>query len=249
MPTLIDRHGVREDRWVVAHGEPAAAGGRAHASGEAPAGRAHAGDPSQPAPADGDAPPLAPGTAVLVPAHAWLAQRAYWQRHDGPLGVLLSPHDDPAMIAADLPRLALVAVTFPSFTDGRGYSIARLLRERHGWRGPLRAVGDVQRDQLFLLARCGFDGFALRDDQDADEALTAFDDFTEVYQAAADRRALFERRPASAAVEAHTAGATRADAHRSGGADAVSSAAWTSARTTPAQPGRAPAPSKSSSPS
>ena len=205
MPTLIDRHGVREDRWVVAPVEPAAAGGRTHASGEAPAAgeRMHAGDlqPAVPA-ADGDTLPFAPGAAVLVPAHTWVAQRAHWQRHDGPLGVLLAPHDDPAAIAADLPRLALVAVAFPSFTDGRGYSIARLLRQRHGWRGPLRAVGDIQRDQLFLLARCGFDSFALRDDQDADEALAAFDDFTEVYQAAVDRRALFERRPCRAVSEA-----------------------------------------------
>ena len=74
---------------------------------------------------------------------------------------------------------------FPKFTDGRGYSIARLLR-RLGWKGELRAVGDVLRDQLFYMTRCGFDAFALRDDQDAQVALTAFSDFSTPYQPAID---------------------------------------------------------------
>ena len=70
---------------------------------------------------------------------------------------------------------------FPAFTDGRGYSTARLLRQRYGFAGELRAFGDILRDQLFELARCGFDSFVLRDDQDADDALRAFDDFSETY--------------------------------------------------------------------
>jgi uncharacterized protein (DUF934 family) len=80
------------------------------------------------------------------------------------------------------------------FTDGRGYSIGRLLRERHGYRGEVRAIGDVLHDTLFDLARFGFDAFALRADQDPVAALAAFDDFSEVYQAAADRGPLFARR-------------------------------------------------------
>jgi uncharacterized protein (DUF934 family) len=92
-------------------------------------------------------------------------------------------------------HFALVAVNFPQFTDGRGYSSARLLRERYGWRGELRAIGDVFRDQLFYLARCGFDAFALRQGEDAQAALAAFDDFSDAYQTAADRPLpLFRRR-------------------------------------------------------
>jgi uncharacterized protein (DUF934 family) len=88
-------------------------------------------------------------------------------------------------------------VNFPSLTDGRGYSIARLLRERYGYVGELRAVGDVQRDQLFNLARCGFDAFLLRKDEDADGALAALEEFSEAYQASVERpQPLFRRRPA-----------------------------------------------------
>ena len=99
----------------------------------------------------------------------------------------LEPADDPAAVADRLGGAARVEVNFPSFTDGRGYSIARLLRERHGYRGEVRAVGDVQRDQLFYLARCGFDAFLLRDGQDAGESLAALNDFSEAYQASVER--------------------------------------------------------------
>ena len=81
--------------------------------------------------------------------------------------------------------------------DGRGYSIARLLRERYGWRGELRAIGDVLRDQLFYLTRCGFDAFELRAGQDAQAALTALADFSEAYQSSVERpQPLFRRRVA-----------------------------------------------------
>jgi uncharacterized protein (DUF934 family) len=107
----------------------------------------------------------------------------------------LEPADDPAKFADRLGAVARIEVHFPSFTDGRGYSIARLLRERHGYDGELRAVGDVQRDQLFYLARCGFDAFLLRKDEDAEDARAAFDDFSEAYQASVERpQPLFRRR-------------------------------------------------------
>ena len=107
----------------------------------------------------------------------------------------LEPADDPAQFAHRLGTVSRVEVNFPSFTDGRGYSIARLLRERHGYRGELRAVGDVQRDQLFYLARCGFDAFLLRDDEDAQAARSALHDFSEAYQASVERpQPLFRRR-------------------------------------------------------
>ena len=113
-----------------------------------------------------------------------------------PAAVLrLEPHDDPAAFAAGLDDVTRVEVNFPSFTDGRGYSIARLLRERHGYGGELRAVGDVQRDQVFYLARCGFDAFQLREGEDAEAALAALGDFSEAYQASVERpQPLFRRR-------------------------------------------------------
>ena len=107
----------------------------------------------------------------------------------------LEPGDDPARVADRLGAAARVEVNFPSFTDGRGYSIARLLRERYAYQGELRAVGDVQRDHLFYLSRCGFDAFLLRDVQDAEESLCALHDFSEAYQASVERpEPLFRRR-------------------------------------------------------
>jgi uncharacterized protein (DUF934 family) len=111
--------------------------------------------------------------------------------------VVLQPTDDPATLADRIGALSAVAVNFPKYGDGRGYSIARLLRERYGYKGELRAVGEVARDHLHAMAQCGFDSFALRPGEDAQEALTAFGDFTEQYQAtAAQPEPLFRRRSA-----------------------------------------------------
>lgn len=107
----------------------------------------------------------------------------------------LEPHDDPAAHAGRLAGAARVEVNFPKFSDGRGHSIARLLRERHGYAGELRAVGDIQRDQLFYLSRVGFDAFLLREGEDAGAALAALADFSEAYQASVERPLpLFRRR-------------------------------------------------------
>lgn len=107
----------------------------------------------------------------------------------------LEPADDPAAFAERLAQLRVLAVRFPKFADGRGYSIGRLLRERHGYKGELRAVGEVARDHLQLLAQCGFDAFELRDGEDVEEALGAFNDLSEAYQAtAAQPLPLFRRR-------------------------------------------------------
>ena len=113
--------------------------------------------------------------------------------------VVLQPGDDPRAIADRLAGLKVVAVNFPKYGDGRGYSIGRLLRERYGYRGELRAVGVVARDHLPLLAQCGFDAFQLREGEDAQEALRGLDDFSDGYQASAARPIpLFRRRPAGA---------------------------------------------------
>jgi uncharacterized protein (DUF934 family) len=129
----------------------------------------------------------------IVPFAAWREQRTQWiQRVGGDVrcGVLLENTDDARVLTQDFDKLALIAVRFPKFTDGRGYSIARELR-RLGWQGELRAVGDVLRDQLFYLSRCGFDAFELREDQDGEAALSAFDDFSAPYQSAEDNGARF----------------------------------------------------------
>ena len=132
---------------------------------------------------------------VIVPLELWLSERDTLLFRLGRIGVWLEADADPAAIAPDLARLDVIAVRFASFTDGRGYSLARLLRERHGYRGELRAIGDVQRDQLYYLARCGFDAFALRANQNPEHALSAFDDFSEAYQASVERPdPLFRRR-------------------------------------------------------
>jgi uncharacterized protein (DUF934 family) len=107
----------------------------------------------------------------------------------------LEPSDDPAGAADRLAGVARVEVNFPAFTDGRGYSIARLLRERHGYQGELRAVGDVQRDQLYYLSRVGFDAFLLREGEDPEGAIAALRDFSDAYQSsAAEPQPLFRRR-------------------------------------------------------
>jgi uncharacterized protein (DUF934 family) len=115
------------------------------------------------------------------------------QRHPA-LGVRVSSDTLPSDIP-ELARLALLAIEFPRFTDGRGYSVARMLRDRHGFTGELRAVGWVLRDNLFYLERCGFDAFELAPGKPLESALAAFGDFSVTYQAATDdKRPLYRRR-------------------------------------------------------
>jgi uncharacterized protein (DUF934 family) len=143
----------------------------------------------------GDAAQIPAGADVLLPLDEWRERSAVWAARGGRTGVVLSPTDDPFALAGDLHRLSLIAVAFPRFTDGRAYSSARLIRERLGWTGELRAVGDVLRDQLFLMVRCGFSSFALREDQNPVEALASFKAFSVRYQACADEPTpLFRRR-------------------------------------------------------
>ena len=109
--------------------------------------------------------------------------------------VVLQPTDDPEAFAGRIGGQAIVAVNFPKFSDGRGFSIARLLRERYGYKGELRAVGEVARDHLHAMEQCGFDAFELRDGEDPQAALAAFGDFSEQFQAtAAQPVPLFRRR-------------------------------------------------------
>ena len=142
--------------------------------------------PGAPIPNDGD---------LIIGLADWNASPDTHAARAGKTGVLLKAGEEPEDIQA-LERLPLIAIEFPKFADGRGYSSARLLRERFNFRGELRAVGDVLRDQLFYMARCGFDSFALKAGKDIEGALAAFDDFSVTYQPGADdRRPLFRRVP------------------------------------------------------
>ncbi len=141
-----------------------------------------------------DAEGTLPDGPVLVPLARWQSEReALLARGD--CGVWLQSTDEPEDLAGDLGRLPLIAIDFPEFKDGRGYSSARILRDRLGYRGELRAIGDVLRDQLFYMKRCGFTSFAIRADRDPEEALESLQDFRETYQAATDNPVpLFRRR-------------------------------------------------------
>jgi len=133
-----------------------------------------------------------PPAYAIVPLAFWLAANDELRaRRD--VGVWLAPADDPALLAADAARLPLIAIDFPKFTDGRGYSIGRLLRERYGFTGELRAIGDVQRDQLYYLHQVGFDAFLVPDGNDLHSALAALRDFSDGYQLTNRRTPWFRR--------------------------------------------------------
>ena len=123
---------------------------------------------------------VAPGK-VIVPLQVWLKQRDTLQQR-AEIGVWLASDERPETLQADIQKFTVIAVDFPRFSDGRGYSIAFNLRARLGYAGELRAIGDVLRDQLFYMQRVGFDAFAPRPDRSIEDALKGFSDFCEVYQ-------------------------------------------------------------------
>jgi uncharacterized protein (DUF934 family) len=138
---------------------------------------------------------------LLVSLPVWSALREALLARPGRLGLRLEGNDDPALIAGDIQHFALIAVNFPQFTDGRGYSLALLLRQRHAYLGELRAIGDVPRDCLESLARCGFNAFAVPgadDDVALTAALASLHDFSDAYQSSVGRPLpLFRRRLSS----------------------------------------------------
>ncbi|WP_225774239.1 DUF934 domain-containing protein [Pseudomonas sp. Marseille-Q5115] len=131
----------------------------------------------------------------IVPLNLWREHAHALKARDGGLGVWLDADEEAEEIGEDAGQFQVIALNFPAFTDGRSYSNARLLRDRYGFKGELRAIGDVLRDQLFYMHRCGFDAFAVRPDKDPYEALESLKDFSVTYQAASDEpRPLFRRR-------------------------------------------------------
>ncbi len=135
-----------------------------------------------------------PAGPVIVSLERWNRERAALLERGEPVGVRLPNTANVADLAEDLSRLKVVALEFPKFADGRAHSQARLLRERYGYQGEIRAVGDILRDQLFFMARNGFDAFELRADRSLEDALDAFGEFSESYQPAADQQLPLYRR-------------------------------------------------------
>ena len=143
---------------------------------------------------------------IIVPLTVWLAQRdALAARAD--IGVWIGADERPELVQVDLEKFAVVAVDFPKFTDGRGYSIAFNLRKRLGYQGELRAIGDVLRDQLFSMHRVGFDAYAPPLARDIHATLKGLTVFTETYQASVDQELpLFRRHARDVRVESSDIG-------------------------------------------
>jgi uncharacterized protein (DUF934 family) len=128
-----------------------------------------------------------PAGQVIVPLSVWLAQKSQLQARTD-VGVWLDSDETADQIGLDANKLAVIGVNFPGFMDGRAFSTARLLRERYGFTGELRAVGNFIRDQLCYLRRCGVNAFAFANPEaDLEVALNSLNDFNEYYQASVDQ--------------------------------------------------------------
>lgn len=128
---------------------------------------------------------------ILVPLSLWIARRGELESRlaAGELAIWLDTHELLADLVSafdDINQLPLIAVHVERFADGRIFSIGNLLRTRHGYKNTLRAFGDVLRDQLFFLKRCGFDSYLIRADRSAEDALASLKDFSQPYQGAVD---------------------------------------------------------------
>lgn len=143
-----------------------------------------------------------PGVLQAVPGRRFIAPLKFWKLHRDELleyqdevALWLDSDEVVADIAGDLDRISVIGLNFPVFSDGRNYTNARELREQHDFKGEIRAIGDVLRDQIYYMSQCGFNAFALRHDQDPEACLQAFNDFHTGYQATVlEPRPLFRRR-------------------------------------------------------
>lgn len=144
---------------------------------------------------EGDTPETiaVPAGKIIVPLTVWEAQRTNLKARVE-IGVWIASHERPEVLKEDVAKLSVIAIDFPKFSDGRGYSIAYNLRERLGFAGELRAIGDVLRDQMFYMQRVGFNAFATREDRNIHDALKSLFDFSEAYQAAWDQKSPLFRR-------------------------------------------------------
>lgn len=133
---------------------------------------------------DGEA--LGGGDNLVVTLDRWCEPDNDLAGFNNRLGVRLKSDQGPDLIADDLDRFDLIELDFPTLPDGRAFSYARLLRERYGYKGEIRAVGDIIKDQLFFMQRCGINSFDIPDQRNAEDALNALGGFSAVYQPAAD---------------------------------------------------------------
>jgi uncharacterized protein (DUF934 family) len=129
---------------------------------------------------------LSPGGCISVSLGRFLSEHDQLLHRNRSIGVRLAVSDDPALLAPHLDQIHLIELQFPKYTDGRAFSQAQLLRRRYGYKGEIRAIGQVLRDQLRLMIRAGFDAMQI-DEADA-EAVYDFSaqEFSEFYQAASD---------------------------------------------------------------
>ncbi|MEQ1754126.1 MAG: DUF934 domain-containing protein [Micropepsaceae bacterium] len=136
--------------------------------------------------ADGEA---LPDGAIVVSLKRFQAERETLMQRNAPLGLRLAPDQAPDTLGADVQHFALIELEFPKFRDGRGYSYARMLRDRLGYRGEIRAVGDVLRDQWLYMSRCGVDAFDVHPGTRIEDFRAAMSEQTVFYQRSADRHA------------------------------------------------------------
>lgn len=136
-----------------------------------------------------------PSGNTLVSLEYWNTNLEKIRPHQPSTGLVLDSTEVPEQIQGDLADIPVIAVVFPAFADGRGFSIARLLRERYNYQGEIRAIGAPIRDQLTYLSRVGFNAFELAEHYDPTEALASLKDFSENYQVSVEQPIpLFKRR-------------------------------------------------------
>lgn len=137
-----------------------------------------------------DEPLPADAPAIVSAARLAALDEAAFAQRTAPLGVVWPNNEPVSSLAPHLDRLALIALVFPAFRDGRAYTQARQLREQYGFQGELRATGDVLRDQFLFMVRAGFDGFEVKKEKDASSFAKALHEFSVLYQPPADGRPL-----------------------------------------------------------
>tara|TARA_R110002073_G_scaffold24192_6_gene81672 strand:- start:538 stop:1038 length:501 start_codon:yes stop_codon:yes gene_type:complete len=136
-----------------------------------------------------------PGKNFIVPLNFWKLYADELNEYSGNIAIWLDSNEQIEQIGEELHSFPLVALNFPAFSDGRSYTNARELRQRFEYKGEVRAIGDVLRDQLYYMAQCGFDTFEIRHDQEPQNCLDAFKDFKTGYQSTiAEPTPLFRRR-------------------------------------------------------
>lgn len=134
------------------------------------------------------------GKNFIVPLQFWKSFQTEIEEYSGGFSIWLDSHENVDDIESELASLPLIALNFPAFADGRSYTNARELREHYKYEGEIRAIGDVLRDQIYYMKRCGFDAFEIRHDQNAEECISALADFKTGYQSSIDETLPLYRR-------------------------------------------------------